>query len=240
MKKIDVKDKLEALDVTLDDVMLGDFDFIGEFTAKKCRGRDDENYRRFGAFFRPNYERGILIYYLIRQLKLKSVLEIGFGRGYAALCAAKAFDDAGIDGQVTSVDPFVDNKVVEMLSAAFPARWLQRVKLIGGKSADVVPTLTEKYDLIYIDGDHSAEGTRLDWEMTRDKFNKVVLFDDYHLASKNDAGIQCRKAIDEIDEAAFGCLEKELIITDRRMFHDDRGLTFDQVDYGQVLLTKES
>jgi hypothetical protein len=38
--------------------------------------------------------------------------------------------------------------------------------------------------------------------------------------------------IDEIDDPS-----KELIIMDRRMFFDDRQLSDDQIDYGQVLLT---
>ena len=61
-----------------------------------------------------------------------------------------------------------------------------------------------------------------------------MLFDDYHLPTKEDKGIQCSKLINEIDDPS-----KELIKLDRRMFFDDRQFSDDQVDYGQVLLTKQ-
>jgi len=93
MKVTHIKDKLSQLGRPLETISLGDFDAIGEFTAKKNRGPDNPLYHTTGCFFRPNYERGILIYSLIRHFKVKSYLEIGFGRGYSAFCAVKAFDD---------------------------------------------------------------------------------------------------------------------------------------------------
>lgn len=232
MKTIDIKQKLEEIDVTAESIVLGDFDLIGEHTAKKQRSNTELNYKRYGAFFRPNYERGILIYYLIRKFKLESMLEIGFGRGYAALCATKAFDDAGIDGLVTSIDPNVNQQFMLQLQQIYPAQWFQRLKLINAKSQDALATSTEKYDLIYIDGDHSENGVRTDWTLTRDKFNRFLLFDDYHMPSKDDPGIQCRKVIDEIEG-----FNKELILMDRLMFIDDR-YPREELNYGQVLITK--
>jgi hypothetical protein len=81
--------------------------------------------------------------------------------------------------------------------------------------------------------------TKTDWEYCSRLFTKMVLFDDYHLPTKDDAGIACRQAIDEIDESKFDCAEKELLICDRRMFFDDRRLSDAEIDYGQVLLTKK-
>ena len=243
MIRIDVKDKLRQLGVPIDCISLGDFDLIGDLTARKSRSPNDPNYKRCGAFFRPNYERGILIYHLITQGRLTSVLEIGFGRGFGALCAAKAFNDAGIDGTVVSVDPrpagcdaVAWRSYERRLFELFP--WAAKhitVKL--GASAQIIPTLEGSWDLIYIDGDHSYEGTKADWLAVAERWNKHVLFDDYHMPSKSDPGIKCSVAIDEIPETNER--SKELIITDRRLFCDDRKLEDDQVDYGQVLLTKK-
>ena len=89
--------------------------------------------------------------------------------------------------------------------------------------------------MIYIDGDHTYEGVKTDWELCKDKFNAFLLFDDYHLPSKDSGpGIQCAKLIDEIEDET-----KELIIMDRRIFVDDRGYSDEEIDYGQVLLTRE-
>lgn len=50
MKKIMIKEKLKNMDVELEDVVMGDFDIIGEYTAKKSRTRDKDQYRKAGCF----------------------------------------------------------------------------------------------------------------------------------------------------------------------------------------------
>lgn len=230
---VNVKQKLEEMGVALDSIVMGDFDYIGEYTAKRDRKPGDPNYKKYGAYYRSNYERGILIYYLIRQHNLQSFLEIGFGRGYATFCAARAFHDAGISGKIVTVEPNLDEKYLAALQQVFPGDWFKYVQFAKGTSQQVLPHITDHFDLVYIDGDHSYAGTKHDWEKTKDLWDKFLLFDDYHLPSKGDPGIQCSQLINEIDDPS-----KELIIMDRRMFFDDRQFTDEQIDYGQVLLTK--
>lgn len=233
MRKVHIKDKLEELDFPLEYLSLGDFDAIGEFTAKKNRNQNSELYKKVGCFYRPNYERGLLIYSLVRKFKVESYLEIGFGRGYSAFCAAKAMEDDGINGKITTIDPNFDKNHLQALSRIFPTSWFEKINFVQNTSADALPTL-DKFDMIYIDGDHTYEAVKSDWELCKDKWNKVVLFDDYHLPSKaNDENIQCAKVIDQIDGYT-----KELVIMDRRIFLDDRGLKDEEIDYGQVILTK--
>lgn len=234
MKKVHIRHKLEEMGVAVDGIMMGDFDYIGEFTAKRDRKPDDPNYKKYGAFFRANYERGILIYHLIRQFNLASMLEIGFGRGYATFCAARAFHDSGIPGKIVTIDPALDENYLKALQHVLPQDWFTYVTFMKGPSQTVLPKTEGNFDLVYIDGDHSYAGTRSDWEMTKDRFDKFLLFDDYHLPTKEDKGtIQCSQLIDEVDDPS-----KELIIMDRRLFFDDRRFTDDQIDYGQVLLTR--
>ena len=64
INKIHIREKFKQLGVNIDDLKLGDFDQIGELTAKKRREPGSELYNNVGAFFRPNYERGLLIYTL--------------------------------------------------------------------------------------------------------------------------------------------------------------------------------
>lgn len=233
MRTLNIKQKLEEIGVSPDTVVMGDFDFIGEFTAKRDRKPDDPNYRKYGAFYRSNYERGILIYYLIRQFNLTSMLEIGFGRGYGTFCAARAFHDAGIAGKIVTIDPALDERYLQALQQVLNPEWFKYVQFAKGTSQQVLPTINETFDLVYIDGDHSYAGTKFDWDHTKDRWNKFLLFDDYHLPSKDDPGIQCSQLIDEVDDPS-----KELIIMDRRMFFDDRQFTDEQINYGQVLLSK--
>jgi SAM-dependent methyltransferase len=232
MKISHIKDKLNELGFPIESLSLGDFDAIGEFTAKKTRSPDSDLYRKVGCFYRPNYERGLLIYSLIRKYKVSSYLEVGFGRGYSAFCAAKAFEDEGLDGRVTSIDPNFDMNHLQNLSKVFPDVWTKRISFIQDKSENALLSL-QNFDMIYIDGDHTYEGVKKDWELCKDKWNKVVLFDDYHMPTKSQKDIECAKLIDEIEDST-----KELVIMDRRIFLDDRGLTDEEIDYGQVVMTK--
>lgn len=233
MRVVDVREKLTEIQYPVSEFNLGDFDVIGEYTARKNRNPSSELYKTVGCFFRPNYERGLLIYALIRKFAIQSVLEIGTGRGYSTVCAAKAMWDNGMPGRVVTVDPSLAPETRQIISQAFPAQWTSMIEFRAGRSVDVVPTLGN-FDLIYIDGDHSYEGTKADWNMTKDRYSKFLLFDDYHMPSHGeDGGIQCARAIDEIDDPS-----KELILMDRRVFHDDRGIK--DLDYGQVLLTHQS
>jgi hypothetical protein len=237
MRHVFIQQKLEELELPLSDIALGDFDFIGEFTAKKNRSQNDALYKSAGAFFRPNYERGILIYSLIRKYKLTSFLEIGFGRGYSALCAAKAMHDNGLPGAVYSVDIKFDQKQFDIIKGTMPNEWLSRIVCVQGDSKQVLPEVFEKqpqFDFVYIDGDHRADAVKADWELVKDRWSNFCLFDDYHLPTKKEADIECAMVIDSIEHPT-----KELIIMDRRIFFDDRRISDKDINYGQVLLTNE-
>jgi predicted O-methyltransferase YrrM len=239
MDKVLIQKFLADNEIDMKEIPLGDFDYIGEYTAKKNRDRNSPLYASVGAFFRPNYERGILIYSLIKKFKLKSYLEVGFGRGYSAVCAAKAFHDIGVDGKVISIDPSFNKEQLEIMSQAFPKEWLQKLDLRQGFSQEILKNDSMKgpWDFVYIDGDHRAPAVQADWENLKDKWNSFLLFDDYHLPTKAEADIECARVIDEIDESKHDAT-KQLVIMDRRIFIDDRRFTDDQIDYGQCLLMK--
>lgn len=232
MKILDIRKKLEDLGTSVDNVSLGDYDVIGRFTAERHRDRGSELYKSVGAFYRSNYERGILISELIKAYKIESLLEIGFGRGYSTFCAAKTFEELGINGRIVTVDPAFDENHLKNLQSVFPEKWFSYITFVKGTSRQALPQIKDQFDMVYIDGDHSYEGTKYDWEMTKDKWNKCMLFDDYHMPTKNEPGIQCRDLIDSIEDST-----KELIIMDRRIFFDDRRIPDDKIDYGQVLIT---
>lgn len=230
MRRINIKDKLDELQTPLQTLSLGEYDQIGEFTAKKTRHPNDPLFRSVGAFFRPNYERGILISSLIKRFEAKTFFEIGFGRGYASFCAARAMCDMGWDdAAVYSVDPNLDENHLKNLTQVFPREWFDKLNLIRGNVNDALLNLPESIDIVYIDGDHRYEAVKYDWEAIRGRFKKFVLFDDYDPRSTS-PDMQVAKFIDELD------VDKELVISDRRIFLDDRGMPDADVTYGQVLV----
>ena len=231
MKEIHIKNKLKKIGMPVDSLSLGDFDSIGHFTAYKDRAEGSELYKKVGRFFRPNYERGLLIYSLIKKHNLKSYLEVGFGRGYSALCAAKALEENG-GCKITTIDPAIHPQQWEMIQQVFPKPWVDMITIAQVKSQDYLAMHKDKYDFIYIDGDHTYDAVKEDWENCKDRYNNFLLFDDYHKTQEKEE-IQCSKLIDEIEDDS-----KELIIMDRRIFFDDRRVPDKQIDYGQVLLTK--
>ena len=229
---INIRDFLPTLGVNVGDLILGDFDFIGEYTAKKLRDRNSKDFKS-GAFFRPNYERGILIYHLIKHHNLDSMLEIGYGRGYACLCAARAFHEMG-HGTITTVDPALNENQIQQLASIFPSEWFSRINFVQGTSDQFFSENDKTYDLVYIDGDHRKDAVSRDWKNSESCFSKFVLFDDYFLPTKTAKDIEVGSVVDEIEG-----YDKRLIITDRRIFHDDRGIADSDIDYGQVIVTKK-
>ena len=164
MKITHIIKKLEEIEMPVNNLNLGEFDYIGEFSAKKTRDPSNKSFKEVGWSFRPNYERGLLIYSLIRKARSSSYLEIGFGRGYSSLCAAKAMYDAGIDGKIMIIDPFFDEQHINTLSKIFPSQWFSMMNFVKSTSDNALNQISDKFDFIYIDGDHTYPGAKTDWD----------------------------------------------------------------------------
>lgn len=119
---------------------------------------------------------------LVTKLKPKTGLEIGFCWGMSAWAYLM-----GSNGTLLSID-LDDNKGKEgAFRAYFPDRW----EIKYGDSVQVLSTLTDKYDWVYVDGDHSYEGCKRDLEAVDRLAREYIVCDDYGQP------FGAKKAIDE-------------------------------------------
>ncbi len=127
-------------------------------------------------------------------------LEIGSYDGIAVSILAKKYPDKefhcvdafirGFETEAGHSEYFLEN------TSEFP-----NVVLYVGKSEDVLPTLKREFDFIFIDGDHSYEGVRGDFQLALGLCvpGGRIVFHDYEKPC-------VKQAIDEV------CVEKNLTL----------------------------
>lgn len=86
---------------------------------------------------------------LVRMLRPRRILEIGTFTGYSALCMAAGLDDGGI---IDTCE--IDDELEEMIRSFFDrSQHGGKIRLHIGSALEIAPTLSERYDLVFMDGD---------------------------------------------------------------------------------------
>ncbi|EOR94854.1 O-methyltransferase [Arcticibacter svalbardensis MN12-7] len=94
------------------------------------------------------------------------ILEIGTYTGYATLCLAEGLRE---DGLLHTID--VNEELEERVREYFNSSQLSnKIVYHIGQAVDVIPTLTDSFDLVFIDADKKNNGTYYD--MVFDKVTK--------------------------------------------------------------------
>jgi lipopolysaccharide biosynthesis glycosyltransferase len=158
----------------------------------------------------------------IKNFDVHEILEIGVWRGDTAdlllteaVKHSKNVKYSGVDlffnlmtdnelQKEASLWPDSRENVYKRLSSKFHN---VKIELFEGFSHDVLPSLEgRKYDLIFIDGGHSFETVKHDWECARKllKPNGYVFFDDYtNPDAEIHEGFGVRRFVDSLDPNVF-------------------------------------
>lgn len=128
--------------------------------------------------------QGAYLFGLIRQMKARKVVEIGRFKGGTTLIMAAALDSKGrlwsidIGHKESYLNP--NRSWDAMLEDALDAYGLSNVEIIVGDSRTLDLPFSGELDLVMIDGNHSYEGVRSDFERfgSRVRVGGAVLFDD--------------------------------------------------------------
>jgi predicted O-methyltransferase YrrM len=86
---------------------------------------------------------------MVGLMQAKSILEIGTFTGYSAICMAEGLTNGG---KVISID--INDEVLPIARKAVEQAGMQdKIELITGNAAEIMPTLQGPFDLIFIDAD---------------------------------------------------------------------------------------
>lgn len=107
--------------------------------------------------------QGRLLAMLTAMIRPHSVLELGTFTGYSALCLAETLPEGGRVHTV-EVDDEMEEELLELFATA-PGG--DRIELHIGDALEVIPTLDEDWDLVYIDANKRDYKRYLDLLMPR-------------------------------------------------------------------------
>lgn len=121
---------------------------IDEEPAELARIDHDTHVQNYYWHMCSGHLQGRLIKMLTRMIRPRRVLEIGTFSGYSALCLAEGLPDDDCRVDTVEVNDEQEDFIREHL-ALLP--FGKRVCLHIGDAFDIVPTLGERYDLVFID-----------------------------------------------------------------------------------------
>ena len=93
--------------------------------------------------------QGRVLSFLSKLQSPKNILEIGTYTGFSALCLCEGLAEGGL---LTTID--VNEELAEVSNKYFEkSEFASQIKPLVGNAMDIIPNLTQKFDLVFIDAD---------------------------------------------------------------------------------------
>ena len=115
--------------------------------------------------------QGRVLAMISKMIQPKRVLEIGTYTGYSAICIAEGLAE---NGKVITID--INEELEERVRAYFKP-WENKIDYKIGNARDIIPTLQENFDLVFIDADKSNYSNYFDLVIDKVKAGGFILAD---------------------------------------------------------------
>jgi len=170
MQKYDIRSLLKEWDFDAEPYIMAVRD-IGDV----CAIRYDDKKKPF----RRDYERALLMLAVAFRYQSTKFLEFGTGRGFVCGCLSM------LDHIPTifTIDKLPHAKAYKLMSS-YSKIDLEKISFLKANSLkikDPVYSFGNSYDLVFIDGEHSAKAVKNDFEMSLKVTTEdaIIVFDDY-------------------------------------------------------------
>ena len=154
---------MEFIDKDLDD-------YIVNHTSKESQLLQQVNRDTWANVLMPRmlsgHLQGRVLSMLSHMIKPKRILEIGTYTGYSAICMAEGMTE---DGFIHTID--INEELADVVKSYLDeARLANKSKYHIGNALEIIPSIDEKWDLVFIDADKDNYSNYFD--LVIDKMNK--------------------------------------------------------------------
>ncbi|WP_086348955.1 O-methyltransferase [Candidatus Enterococcus clewellii] len=175
------------------------------------------------------HETVVFLQFFLGQLKPKKILEIGAAIGFSSSLMAQY---VGEDGHVTTIDRF--DVMIRKAKKTYERLGLtEKVTLLEGQAADILPELDEQYDFIFMDSAKSKYIEFLPECLRLLKVGGVLMVDDVF------QGGTILEPVEDIPRSKRAIHRKLNQFLDTVMSHPDLTSSLLPLGDGVIMITKE-
>jgi caffeoyl-CoA O-methyltransferase len=117
--------------------------------------------------------QGLLLQMFSKMIQPKNILEIGTFTGYSAICLAQGLQEGGM---LHTIDVNEEFKEI-ILRHVELANLKSKIRLHIGPAVNILPTLNEPFDLVFIDADKENYSTYYDMVFPKVKQGGYIIAD---------------------------------------------------------------
>ena len=117
--------------------------------------------------------QGRVLSFISKLASPKNILEIGTYTGYSALCLAEGLQS---DGKLITIDP---NEETNIMASKYFQRsaYAKQIELKAGDATKIIPTLTQTFDIVFIDADKRNYALYFDLIIDKVKKGGLIITD---------------------------------------------------------------